>query len=186
MNGNLYIALSLKTMKVIYTLLLLSFVFISCKKNPDSNLQSSDKDVDGFYKIISATTDSKVDINGNSLVEDLFKEIPELQSSTIDVIANTKYSQYHLLWPEQEIRESIVVSYSLVGKINQFTIDKNRIIQLPTSTDTSSVLAAPVDMAILEDHIISCKMIRELNTSKGKTLVTILAKYQKDLKIVRR
>ena len=173
-------------MKVIYTVLVLSFVLISCKKSPDSNLQSFDKDVDGFYKIISATTDTKVDINGNSLIEDLFKEIPELQSSTIDVIANTKYSQYHLLWPEQDIRESIVVSYSLVGKINQFTIDENRIIQLPTSTDTNSIFSAPVDMVILEDNIISCKMKRELITSKGKRLVTIVAKYQKDLKIQRR
>ncbi|MEJ7559897.1 MAG: hypothetical protein WKF66_16415 [Pedobacter sp.] len=172
-------------MKVVYTLVFLLSVLISCKKNPDTNPRSLAEEVDGFYKIVSATTDTKVDIDGNSSMENLFKEIPELQSSTIDVIVNSKVSQYHLLWPEQEIRESILQSYSLVGRINQFTIDKNRKVHLPTSNDTSSILAAPVDMAILEENIISCRMIRELTTPKGKVLITIVAKYQKDLKIQR-
>ena len=175
-------------MKKLILLFVVYVSLMSCKKDRNENSPLHDK-VDGFYKIISANSNSEEDLNDdNKFSKDLFLEIPLLKTSTLDVVVNKVGNSFHLLWLEQDDHSSNLQTYNTEGMIYKFNFDINNNLFSPISyknQNQSEALAAPVEMMLLKDGIISCKIMRLIKTSKGTVELKVTAVYQKDPSIQR-
>lgn len=172
-------------------LLLVFIIFISlvsCQKDENNYSPLHDK-VDGFYKIVSATSTSGMDLNGdNQFSNNIFLEIPLLNTSTLDIVVNKVGNSFHLLWLEQDTQASKLQEYNTQGNIYKFNFDTqdNKFSPIVYNNQKNSdALAAPIEMVLLREGTISCKIVREVNTVQGKSEITINAVYQKDPSIVR-
>jgi hypothetical protein len=181
-------------MKTKLTLFLSLFIplIISCKKDSNTNAgrMQLHEQIDGFYKITSATATSVEDINGDGRSDiNMIAEIPDLALSTLDIVVNSKAVSYLLLWPEQSSNSNLPgkFSYNLQGSIFEFEFKDDTGTVRPTYHDNqlNGVLSPPVEMQLVNDGVIRCKMVREITTTTGKHDVTIEAIYQLDKGIVR-
>ncbi|MBC8988475.1 hypothetical protein H9X96_22225 [Pedobacter sp. N36a] len=153
----------------------------SCKKEVKDtyNIKLNER-LDGFYKIINATSTLEYDLNDDgNLTNNMLIEIPDLKTSTLDVLVSKTGKSFHLLWPEQYLHNSDY-SFDMQGRIYNFNYEdtSKQIIPLVYDKSKSTIFSPPVKMHLIKDGLIECTLIREIITSKGKYKITIDAIYQ--------